>query len=79
MIPFPTITEEKKEKYNMDLNSKLDKNDLEVCITGLAGLPKETIMKIYVANLDKERYSGKVSNGPNNVHFVAKLSEKEIF
>lgn len=53
MIPFPTITEEKKEKYNMDLNSKLDKNDLEVCITGLAGLPKETIMKIYVVNLDK--------------------------
>lgn len=79
MIPFPTITEEKKEKYNMDLNSKLDKNDLEVCVTDLSGLPKETIMKIYLVNLDKERYSGKVGSGPCNVRFVAKLSEKEIF
>ncbi len=51
--PFPLITEQKVEKYNLDLNSKLDENDLQVIITKFEGINGELVMSLFVANMEK--------------------------
>ena len=79
MVPFPIITEQKIEKYNLDVNSKLAKDEIEVSITNVSGLSGELVMNVYLVNFEKEKCSVKVNNGPTNAKFIAKLNEKEMF
>jgi hypothetical protein len=58
----------------MDVFNKLDKNDIEVSINNIEGLPSELVLNIYVVDMHKERYSTTVTNGTQTIKFTARVT-----
>lgn len=56
LVAFPVITQEKIEKYNLDLNTHLDKNEVEIIIKSIEGLQEKSYLRIYAGAAEKERF-----------------------
>ena len=78
-MPFPVITQEKIEKYNLDLFEHLDANEVELTVQHLEGLANECYLKLYVGSEPNERFRLKVCNGAQKqATTIIKLPEKEM-
>ena len=79
IIPYPNITKEKIEKYNLDIFDHLDANDVEITVSSIEGLSGDAYLKIYAGNAPNERFGVKVHNGAQKeATTVIKLPEKEM-
>ena len=64
LVPYPEITKQKMEKYNLDLFDHLDFNEVEIIVRSIEGISGEVYLKIYAGNTPNERFWVKVRDGP---------------
>lgn len=52
LVPLPLVEIKKEEMYNMDLNTHLSENDIEIIINEADGIPgNECILRIFMINM----------------------------
>ena len=61
-VPLPTFEEEKKTLYNLDLN-KLAENEIQIIVTNIDGIKKNTIFRLYVIDKKHHRFQAIVNEG----------------